>query len=88
MDLSSPEHWADQLQCFIQKHFLNDDDLQAEFASGHRKNELWPELGRMILKRFLLLALLLDHTISQSPLPRGTPLLFKVDAKIKSSAEV
>ncbi len=44
------------------------------------------ELSKLILKRFLLLVLLLDTVNSQAQLPRHAPLLFRIDAQIKSSA--
>ena len=47
------------------------------------------ELARLVLKRFLLLALLLDRAVSGQPggCPDGTPLLFRRGQPLKSSAE-
>jgi hypothetical protein len=47
------------------------------------------ELGHLVLKRFLLLALLLDRAVSGQPgsCPAGTPLLFRRGQPLKSSAE-
>lgn len=42
----------------------------------------------MVLKRFLLFALLLDRAVSSANLPPGVPLLFCKGASIKSSHEV
>ena len=47
-------------------------------------------LSKLVLKRFLLLVALLDRA-AQLPggaLPGGAPLLFRVDAKLKASAQV
>lgn len=46
------------------------------------------ELGRLVLKRFLLFALLLDRAVARADLPAGTPLLFRKQATIKTSHEV
>lgn len=46
------------------------------------------ELGRLVLKRFLLFALLLDRVVVQAGLPAGMPLLFRKQASIKTSHEV
>jgi hypothetical protein len=46
------------------------------------------ELGQLVLKRVLLLALLLDRAATQKTLPDGVPLLFRRGALIKSSTEV
>ena len=46
------------------------------------------ELGQLVLKRFLLLVLLLDKAAAAGDLPPGVPLLFRLDAPIKSSSEV
>ena len=44
------------------------------------------ELGRLVLKRFLLLVLLLDKAALASP--KEAPLLFRRGQPLKSSAEV
>lgn len=58
----------------------------------HTACVLWGEqveLGRLVLKRFLLLALLLDRTVTGSaPCLKGTPLLFRRGQPIKSSVQV
>ena len=47
------------------------------------------ELGHLVLKRFLLLALLLDRAVTGGmPCPKGTPLLFRRGQPIKSSVQV
>lgn len=47
------------------------------------------ELGQLVLKRFLLLALLLDRAVAGPKLcPKGAPLLFRRGQPTKSSAEV
>jgi abnormal spindle-like microcephaly-associated protein len=45
-------------------------------------------LGKLILKHFLLLVLLLDTVNTQVQLPRHAPLLFRIDSPIKSSADI
>ena len=42
----------------------------------------------MVLKRFLLFALLLDRAVTSLSLPAGVPLLFRKEATMKSSHEV
>ena len=44
------------------------------------------ELGRLVLKRFLLLVLLLDKAVQGAP--ERAPLLFRRGQPLKSSAEV
>jgi hypothetical protein len=44
------------------------------------------ELGRLVLKRFLLLVLLLDKAALSGP--KEAPLLFRRGQALKSSAEV
>ena len=46
----------------------------------------WAELGRLVLKRLLLLALLLDVAAEHPARPAGTPLLFRRGQPLKSSA--
>jgi hypothetical protein len=46
------------------------------------------ELGRLVLKRFLLLVLLLDKAATHLTAAFRTPLLFKLTASIKSSRQV
>ena len=47
------------------------------------------ELGQLVLKRFLLLAALLDRAVSgPNPCPKGAPLLFRRGQPTKSSAQV
>ena len=45
-------------------------------------------LSKLVLKRFLLLVALLDRAAQLPALPGGAPLLFRVDAKLKASAQV
>ena len=45
-------------------------------------------LSRLVLKRFLLLAALLDRAAQLPALPGGAPLLFRVGAKLKASTQV
>ena len=44
-------------------------------------------LARLVLKRFLLLAALLDRAAVAPGLPPGAPLLFRRDAKLKASVQ-
>jgi hypothetical protein len=46
------------------------------------------ELGKLVLKRFLLLVLLLDRAMLSGTLPAGTPLLFRLNSPAKTSSEV
>lgn len=46
------------------------------------------ELGQLVLKRFLLLVLLLEKAVGGAGMPAGLPLLFRLDAPVKSSAQV
>lgn len=45
-------------------------------------------LARLVLKRYLLLATLLDRAVALSTLPSGAPLLFRVGSKVKASTQV
>lgn len=49
---------------------------------------LQAELSDLVLKRFLLLAMLLDKVMLTGGLPPEVPLLFCKDATVKSSEEV
>lgn len=54
----------------------------------HANTRLQRGVGDLILKRFLLLALLLDRTAARLAAARApVPLLFRVAAPVKSSAE-
>ena len=46
------------------------------------------ELGQMVLKRFLLLAMLLDRAMLSRNLSPKVPLLFRRGASVKSSEQV
>jgi hypothetical protein len=46
------------------------------------------QLGRLVLKRFLLMVLLLDRAATDARLPPSVPLLFRRNAPHKSSVQV
>ncbi|KAK9814207.1 hypothetical protein WJX72_002306 [[Myrmecia] bisecta] len=81
------------LHAFMLERFLNDPELARQHAfnagiDGLYPPEYWVELGRVVLKRFLLLVLLLDRAVLGPRLPPAVPLLFQRKALIKSSAAV
>lgn len=45
-------------------------------------------LAQLVVKRFLLLAALLDRAVALPNLPGGAPLLFRAESKVKASAQV
>ena len=99
---TSSEHDASFLKMVAEKLFFS----HAALAKAHIYNKLvdvfyrpgyYEKLGSVILKKFLLLALVLDRAKSQSSLPisygidgldGGSPLLFTSRASIKSSSEM
>ncbi|KAI8475158.1 MAG: hypothetical protein J3K34DRAFT_517600 [Monoraphidium minutum] len=83
----------DELRAFLLEHFLGDEDLARESAAArgaahYDTAEYWRDLGEIIVKRFLLLALLLDRVAAAaSDAHAPVPLLFGVDSTIKSTGE-
>ncbi|GBF95503.1 hypothetical protein Rsub_07853 [Raphidocelis subcapitata] len=83
----------EELRAFLVEHFLGDKDLarESEAARGaahYDTDSYWRDLGELTVKRFLLLALLLDRVASDARAARApVPLLFRVDSTIKSSGE-
>lgn len=57
-------------------------------CSAHRCVALQFELGKLVLKRFLLLVLLMDRAATHLSSHYRTPLLFKLAGSIKSSKQV
>jgi hypothetical protein len=45
-------------------------------------------LAKLVLKRVLLLAALLDRALAAPSRPPGAPLLFRRDSKLKASSQV
>jgi len=45
-------------------------------------------LAKLVVKRFLLLAALLDRAVALPALPSSAPLLFRADSKLKASSQV
>jgi abnormal spindle-like microcephaly-associated protein len=90
------------LKMIIEKQFFSHAGLAKVYAynknvEGIYRPGYYESLGNVILKRFLLLALILDKAKSQSSLPLkygidgldgGSPLLFTVQSGIKSSHQV
>ncbi|KAK9905711.1 hypothetical protein WJX75_004975 [Coccomyxa subellipsoidea] len=82
-----------ELDAFAREHFLGDADLALQRAGnraikGLHSADYWVELGQLVLKRFLLLALLLDRAVAgPKPCPKGAPLLFRRGQPTKSSAQ-
>ncbi|BDA47246.1 probable abnormal spindle-like microcephaly-associated protein homolog [Coccomyxa sp. Obi] len=81
------------LEAFARDHFLGDADLALQRAGnraivGLHSADYWVELGQLVLKRFLLLALLLDRAVAgPKPCPKGAPLLFCRGQPTKSSSQ-
>lgn len=79
-----------------QECLLYDGELAREFdpsTVAHTVFDPRPlnqELSRVVLQRFLLLALLLDGVASscEAELPANVPLLFRVESSVKSSSQV
>lgn len=100
-DVSSEQEIA-FLKMVIEKQFF----AHASLAKAYVYNKLvdglyrpgyFEKLGKVILKRFLLLVIILDRAKSQSSLPinygidgvdGGSPLLFTLQSNIKSSRQV
>lgn len=90
------------LKMIIEKQFFSHPGLAKAYAYNKKVEGLYrpgyfEALGNVILKRFLLLALILDRAKSQSTLPLkhgidgvdgGSPLLFTYQSNIKSSRQV
>lgn len=90
------------LKMIIEKHFFSHAGLAKAYAynkmvEGLYRPGYYETLGNVILKRFLLLALILDKVKCQSSLSLkygidgldgGSPLLFMVQSGIKSSHQV
>eukprot|EP00887_Chlorella_sp_A99_P006848 scaffold2.g6848.t1 len=87
----SPVSGAD-LDAFAREHFMRDPSLARAHvprgSNGIYPSAYWAELGRLVLKRFLLLVALLDRVASLPALPTGTPLLFRPNSRLKSSADM
>jgi hypothetical protein len=81
---------ARDLPAFLLSSFMGDQQLarDAAVAGLGERDAARSALGRLVLKRALLLVLLLDSVASQPKLPPGAPLLFRVDSPVKSSAQV
>lgn len=104
--LADPDVNTDQeitfLKMIIDKQFFSHAGLAKVYAynklvDGLYRPGYFENLGKIILKRFLLLVLILDRAKSQSYLPikygidgvdGGSPLLFSMNPNIKSSREV
>ncbi|CAM6082505.1 unnamed protein product [Calypogeia fissa] len=90
------------LKVFIKKHFFALPDQATESTTnkkteGFYRDEHSEALGRVILKRFFLLVLVLDKVKCQTALKitdgidgvdGGSPPLFRSDARLKSSTQV
>ncbi|CAM6105237.1 unnamed protein product [Calypogeia fissa] len=90
------------LKVFIKKHFFAPPDQATESTTnkkteGFYRDEHSEALGRVILKRFFLLVLVLDKVKCQTALKitdgidgvdGGSPPLFRSDARLKSSTQV
>lgn len=90
------------LKMIIDKQFFSHAGLAKVYAynklvDGLYRPGYFENLGKIILKRFLFLVLILDRAKSQSCLPikygidgvdGGSPLLFSLNPNIKSSREV
>ncbi|KAL5578866.1 hypothetical protein UlMin_011308 [Ulmus minor] len=100
-DVSSEEEIAFS-KMFIEKQFFSHAGLAKAYAynkmvEGLYRPGYYETLGNVILKRFLLLVLILDRAKCQSSLSLkygidgvdgGSPLLFTVKSRIKSSSQV
>ena len=101
VDVNSDQEIA-FLKMVIEKQFFSHGGLAKAYAynkmvEGLYRPGYYESLGNVILKRFLLLVLILDRAKCQSSLPLkygidgvdgGSPLLFTVQASIKSSRQV
>eukprot|EP00210_Caulerpa_lentillifera_P009695 g9250.t1 len=78
-----------QLIAFIEEHFFTSHELEKKLRKNvKQRRRLMEELAAVVLKRFLLLVILLDRTLTNGTLPDNLPLLFDPSSKIKSSAEM
>jgi len=78
-----------QLTSFIDSQFFNSTDLAKKLKKHvKKKTEILAEVAAVVLKRFLLLVILLDKTVTTCHLPERLPLLFDPSSKIKSSADM
>ncbi|KAL4423889.1 hypothetical protein ABPG75_001190 [Micractinium tetrahymenae] len=77
---------AADLAAFVRDRFMKDPQLAKQHSTTSKA--YWVALARLVLKRFLLLAALLDRAVALPSLPGAAPLLFRVDSKIKGSAQV
>ena len=76
---------AADLAAFVRDRFLKDPQLAKQHPPSSKAH--WTALARLLVKRFLLLAALLDRVAALPSLPAGAPLLFRPDARLKSSAQ-
>jgi len=82
-----------ELEAFAAERLLGDPELAARCAGNRAVGGLfgpgyWAALGSLALKRFLLLALLLDTAAARGACPPGAPLLFRRGQGVKSTAAV
>ncbi|KAJ4838684.1 hypothetical protein Tsubulata_003116 [Turnera subulata] len=101
-DVNSSDQDIAFLKMVIEKQFFSHAGLAKAFAynrmvEGLYRPGYYESLGNIILKRFLLLALVLDRAKSSSSLPLkygidgtdgGSPLLFVTQSSIKSSSQM
>lgn len=76
------------LDLFINRHFLRDPALAKHYSGPTKEVIYWKELGKLVLKRLLLLVILLDKCSQLPNLPIGTPLLIKRGSHLRSSADI
>ncbi|KAL3685837.1 hypothetical protein R1sor_003859 [Riccia sorocarpa] len=90
------------LEVFLEKHFFAHPGLSKAYATNKAIDGLYRDgyteaLGRVILKRFFLLVLVLDKAKCRTSLKisegidgldGGSPPLFRSDARVKSSRQV
>lgn len=76
-----------ELTPFLERHLLRDPDLLLRHA-GVRTPAYWQQLGRLVLKRLLLLVALLDHAAegAAGPPPARAPLLFRPGGRLRASS--
>lgn len=72
------------LPTFIKAHFLRDPEL-LQRHHGARSPAFWAALGRLVLKRVLLLVALLDRAGSGALGVEGAPLLFRRGGRVRAS---
>ncbi|KAK9808392.1 hypothetical protein WJX73_010186 [Symbiochloris irregularis] len=84
------------LHAFMAQHFLGDASLQREHtfnptSKGLQTHAYWEGLGRLVLKRVLLLVLLLDRAADKLLCGQAglqLPLLLRTDGTVKSSSQM